>query len=138
MPGRRFLAIYLAHALSVIYVCLCSSAALFSISAHFSWPLSFSALCVAPWTGQLFSCLPPAPDIRSLLPSLPLCQGTGTPTHTRATSCGSAGLSPACPQCHRQALGCTNPVWGWALQVLGGGGEGRVGQAWNARGCFGI
>lgn len=93
MPGRRFLVIYLAHVLSVMYVCLCSSDALFSISAHFSWPLSFSALCEAPWTGHFF-CLAPAPDVSSLLPSLPLCQGTGTPTCTRATSCGSAGLSP--------------------------------------------
>lgn len=116
VPGRRFLVIYLAHAFSVICVCLCSSAVLFSISAHFSWPLSFSALCVAPWTGQLFSCLPPAPDVRSLLPSLPLCQGTGTPTRTRATSCSSAGLSPV----SQTSSGLHKPCMGLGTAGTGG------------------
>lgn len=136
MPGGRFLVIYLAHALSVIYVCLCSSAALFSISAHFSWPLS-SALCEAPWTGHLLS--PPAPDVRSLLPSLPLCQGTGTATHSRATSCGSAGLFPVSQTSSGLCLRLHKPCVGLSTAGTGDwwGGQAGTGMGCN-RGCFGV
>lgn len=128
MPGRRFLVIYLAHALSVIYVCLCSSAALFSISAHFSWPLSFSALCVAPWTGHLLSCLAPAP--------LP---GTEIPSFTRATCCGSA-LSPVSQTSSGMCLRLHEPCVGLATAgsagVVGRAGQGGTGMGCN-RGCLG-
>lgn len=81
--------IHLAHAFSVIYVCLCSSAALFSISAHFTWPLSFKL------PGQVTSSVPAKPLMSGhCFPPCPSARVVGRPpTFTRTTSRGSAGLS---------------------------------------------
>lgn len=125
--------IYLAQGLSVMYVCLWSSAALFHISARFSWPLSFSVLRMAPWSqplrSPLFSSPPPGPRSR-VTASLPTPLPDYRHSNIHPPPAASTGPHPSrgegqSPGVTQRDLGCaasyTSDAWGWTLQTTAGG-----------------
>lgn len=117
--------IYLAQCF-FSYLCLFVQ---LSCSLQHLCPFHLATLLQAPWTGHR-----QAPDVGSLLPSLPLCQGTGTPAYLYQNhlpwQCRPVpGVTdklrdvPEAAQTLHEAGHCRH---------CGGGGEGRVGQAWGA------
>jgi len=90
--------IYLAWDLSVMCVCLWSSAALFCNSAFFFQPLPFSILCMAPWSPLFLSptwplilghCSPSSPTARPQIqqhPSTSSCSPDPHPSRGKGQS----------------------------------------------------